>query len=85
LNELYDRILGLFHKKYQSSGGVRLIGAGLMNLETGNSFHPQELFEDSAARGKSRKDRRLEEAILEINRKHPDSVLRRSRSWLSPF
>ncbi|MDR2617912.1 MAG: DNA polymerase IV, partial [Treponema sp.] len=39
LNELYDRILGLFHKKYQSSGGVRLIGAGLMNLETGNSFH----------------------------------------------
>ncbi|MDR0390027.1 MAG: DNA polymerase IV, partial [Spirochaetaceae bacterium] len=29
LNELYDRLLNLFHKKYQRGRGLRLLGAGL--------------------------------------------------------
>ncbi|MDR2747698.1 MAG: DNA polymerase IV, partial [Treponema sp.] len=32
LNDLYARILTLFRKKYQNGRGLRLIGAGLMNL-----------------------------------------------------
>ena len=38
-NELYERLLGLFHQKYRSGRGVRLLGAGLMNLETRNAHH----------------------------------------------
>jgi DNA polymerase-4 len=33
-NELYERLLGLFYKKYRPGKGLRLLGAGLMNLET---------------------------------------------------
>jgi DNA polymerase-4 len=74
LNELYGRVLSLFHKKYQKGRGVRLLGAGLMNLEEGGVFQ-SGLFDQS-----SEKERRLEEAILSINKKHPDAVLRRGRT-----
>jgi len=73
LNELYDRLLGLFHKKYQKGRGVRLIGAGLMNLEDG-SVTQGNLFDDDAE-----KERGLEQTILAINKKFPNAALRRGR------
>jgi DNA polymerase-4 len=77
LNELYDRVLALFRKRHRRGKGVRLIGAGLMNLE--NILARQgELFNEEGE-----KERRLEEAIFEINRKHPNAALRRGRSLLS--
>jgi DNA polymerase-4 len=76
LNDLYFRVLALFRKKYQGGRGLRLIGAGLMNLEEGP--RQQELF-DAAGE----KERRLEKAILDINRRFPNAALRRSRSRLS--
>jgi len=77
LNDLYDRLLGLFRKKYLKGRGVRLLGAGLMNLEDGTE-RQGELFGES-----EEKDRRLEVAILDINKKFPDAALRRGRSWLA--
>jgi len=77
LNELYDRLLGLFRRKYRKGRGLRLLGAGLMNLEDGTELQG-ELFGDDAE-----KDRRLEKAILDINKKFPDAALRRGRSWLA--
>ena len=77
LNDLYDRLLGLFRKKYQKGRGVRLIGAGLMNLENGNMTQGN-LFDTGAD-----KERSLEKAILSINKKYPDAALRRGRSWLA--
>lgn len=76
MNELYGRVLALFHKKYQRGRGVRLIGAGLMNLETRG--RQGDLFD-----GGNEKERRLEKSILEINKKHPGAPLRRGRSWLA--
>jgi DNA polymerase-4 len=73
LNELYDRLLGLFHKKYRRGRGVRLIGAGLMNLEDG-SVTQGNLFDDGAE-----KERDLEQTILAINKKFPNAALRRGR------
>jgi DNA polymerase-4 len=73
LNELYDRLLALFRKKYQKGRGVRLIGAGLMNLEDG-SFTQGNLFDDGAE-----KERGLEQTILAINKKFPNAALRRGR------
>jgi DNA polymerase-4 len=77
LNELYDRILALFRKKHRRGKGVRLIGAGLMNLES-VSVHQEELFNEDGE-----KERRLEEMILELNRKYPKAALRRGRSLLA--
>jgi DNA polymerase-4 len=73
LNDLYDRLLGLFQKKYQKGRGVRLIGAGLMNLEDG-SVTQGNLFDDGAE-----KERGLEQTILAINKKFPNAALRRGR------
>jgi DNA polymerase-4 len=75
LNDLYARILTLFRKKYQNGRGLRLIGAGLMNLEEGP--RQQDLFDTAE------KERKLEKAILDINRRFPNAALRRSRSSLS--
>jgi DNA polymerase-4 len=78
MNELYERILGLFRKKYRAGRGIRLIGAGLLNLETGQGARQNELFDDG-----EEKEKRLEETILEINHKFPEAALKRGRSWLA--
>jgi len=77
LNDFYKRVLNLFHRKYQKGRGIRLIGAGLMNLETGNNTRQGDLFDQG-----SDKERRLEESILKINKKHPGAAVHRSRSVL---
>ena len=84
LNDFYRRVLDLFHRKYPGERkgkqlGIRLIGAGLVNLKKGTPLHQGDLFSE----GKD-KERRLEESILSINSKHPKAALRRSRSTLAP-
>jgi DNA polymerase-4 len=76
LNDLYAKVLALFRKKYQNGRGLRLVGAGLMNLEDGP--RQRDLFDAGAE-----KERKLEKAILDINRRFPGAALRRSRSRLS--
>jgi DNA polymerase-4 len=78
LNDLYARVLALFRKKYRPGRGVRLIGAGLMNLEEGDGVRQGDLFG-----APNEKERTLEQAILKINAKFPNAALRRSRSRLS--
>jgi DNA polymerase-4 len=80
MDDLYERVLSLFRKKYRPGRGVRLIGAGLMNLEAEAGGAQQELFEPA---GDVEKEHRLEEAILAINKKYPQAALRRGRSWLN--
>jgi DNA polymerase-4 len=74
LSDFYDRCLALFHKKYRAGRGVRLLGAGLMNLEAA-AVHQADLFGE-----RSEKERRLEEAILKINNKFPGAALRLGRT-----
>ncbi|MDR1947934.1 MAG: DNA polymerase IV [Spirochaetaceae bacterium] len=78
MNELFERLSALFHRKYQSGRGVRLIGAGFMNLETENTLHQGELFDAG-----DKKERDLEKYILEINKKFPGAALKKGRSWLA--
>jgi DNA polymerase-4 len=77
LNALYDRVSALFRKKHRQGKGVRLIGAGLMNLEN-VSVSQGDLFNEEGE-----KERHLEEIILELNRKYPNAALRRGRSLLA--
>jgi DNA polymerase-4 len=74
LNDLYDRLLGLFRKKYQKGRGVRLLGAGLLNLEKGGA-RQGDLFDTQ-----TEKAQKLEKTILEINKKFPDAALHRART-----
>jgi len=79
LNDLYKKALYLFHRKYRKGRGIRLIGAGLINLEAKKTLRQGDLFTQG-----SEKERRLEESILSINAKYPGAALRRSRSTLAP-
>ena len=74
LNEFYERLLALFHKKYRTGRGIRLIGAGVGNMETKTTTRQTELFDTAGE-----KERKLEESILEINRKFPNAALKRGR------
>ena len=74
LNEFYEQLLALFHKKYRTGRGIRLLGAGVVNLESKSDARQSELF-DSA----SEKERILEKSILEINSKYPNAALKRGR------
>jgi DNA polymerase-4 len=74
LNELYERVMTVFREKYKKGRGIRLIGAGLMNLEDCD-IRQAELFND-----RSEKEHNLEKSILEINKKFPKAALKRGRS-----
>jgi DNA polymerase-4 len=77
LDSLYGRVRALFRRKYQAGRGVRLIGAGLMNLERADLPRQKDLFDNG-----NEKERALEKTILEINKRFPSAALRRSRSRL---
>ena len=87
LNDFYKRVLELFHRKYEKDKnsangrgmGIRLIGAGFINLNPEIPIRQGDLFGE-----KNEKERRLEESILKINKKHPGAALRRGRSTLAP-
>jgi DNA polymerase-4 len=74
LNELYERVMTVFREKYKKGRGIRLIGAGLMNLEDCD-LRQAELFNTQ-----SEKEHKLEKSILEINKKFPKAALKRGRS-----
>jgi DNA polymerase-4 len=78
INELYDTLLMLFNKKYNSradgSKGVRLLGAALQNLhDKTEAVAQEELFDDTKPIDK--KNKILEEQIVKINNKFPDAAL----------
>jgi DNA polymerase-4 len=78
INELFEHLRDLFRRKYQKGRGVRLIGGGLSNLETGSAARQGDLFD-----GDNEKERNLEKQILEINKKFPGAALKKGRSWLT--
>jgi DNA polymerase-4 len=78
INELFDCLSTLLRRKRKSGRGVRLIGAGLLNLETGGSPRQGELFDET-----DEKKRALDKYILEINKKFPAAALRRGRSLMA--
>ncbi|AEF85344.1 DNA polymerase IV [Treponema primitia ZAS-2] len=77
INELFDHLSALFRRKRQDGRGVRLIGAGLSNLETDHTPLQRELFDTG-----NEKEQALEKYILEINKKFPGAALRKGRSLM---
>jgi DNA polymerase-4 len=78
VNEFYARVLKLFNEKYEKGRGIRLLGAGLQNLEERAEAAAQDLFtEEKPAR--TAKEEKLEETIMAINRKFPKAAIHRGR------
>jgi DNA polymerase-4 len=73
MNDLFDRVCSLFHRKYRRGRGVRLIGVALSNIEADGGDSPGLFdFEDA-------KKKKLEKCIHEINKKFPDAAVKKAR------
>jgi DNA polymerase-4 len=72
IDDMYRRVCGLFRKKYRGGRGIRLIGAGLSGLEDVSVPAQGALFTDT----RTEKEAVLEQAIFQINKKHPNAVKR---------
>ncbi|MDR3355728.1 MAG: DNA polymerase IV [Spirochaetaceae bacterium] len=73
MNDMFERVCALFRRKYRRGMGIRLIGAGLMNLEADGAT-PAELFDFEDDRKK-----KLEKCIHEINKKFPAAAIKKAR------
>jgi DNA polymerase-4 len=72
--DLYERVKALFHQKYQKGRAVRLIGAGLMNIKEAEAAQGELFgFDDE-------KTQKLEQCILDINKKFPGAALKKART-----
>jgi DNA polymerase-4 len=78
INGLFDHLSALFRRKRRIGRGVRLIGAGLMNLETNDTPLQGELFDEPGD-----KEGALDRYVHEINKKFPGAALRRGRSLMA--
>jgi len=76
VDDLYERSLALFNKKYQASRGVRLLGVGVMNVKEGSGAIQGELFDQESA-----KKRAVEQSILALNKKFPKNPVKKARMF----
>ena len=72
LDNLYERASLLFDKKYEQGRGIRLLGLGVQNTDSGPQ--QQNLFDF----GESKKSR-VEKAILSLEEKDPSIKIRKAR------
>lgn len=73
-DELLERCMRIFRKKYERGKGIRLLGIGLYGVEKGGTPVQAELFDF----GNSKKDK-LEKALFEMERKNPSLKVRKAR------
>jgi DNA polymerase-4 len=79
MGELYSQALKLFYGKWQSGRGIRLLGVGLANLTTEQEQSEDAGLFDDVPRV-DEKQRRLEETILQINRKFPKAASKKAQT-----
>ncbi|MDR0410333.1 MAG: DNA polymerase IV [Spirochaetaceae bacterium] len=72
MNDLFERVCSLFRRKRKYGRGIRLIGAGLMNLEPYCPVNELFSFEDE-------RKKKLERCIHEINKKFPKASVKKAR------
>jgi len=71
---LFDKAKELFYKKYESGRGIRLLGAGVQNVEKGLGEEQGELFDFGQS-----KIQMLEKTILSLKEQNPDIPLKKAR------
>lgn len=74
IDDLYERALSIFDKKYDFGRGIRLLGVGVQNVISTNEIIQPELFEND-----NKKKQTVEKAILDLEAKHPKIKVQKAR------
>lgn len=74
IDDLYERALSIFDKKYDFGRGIRLLGVGVQNVIGTNEIIQPELFEND-----NKKKQTIEKAILDLESKHPKIKVQKAR------
>ena len=74
-DDLFEKLKSIFEKKYEIGRGIRLLGAGLENIQ-GKDAPIQEVLFDFG----EKKKQAVENAILKISSKHPEIKIQKART-----
>lgn len=74
IDDLFSKAKELFHKKWETGRGVRLLGLGFENVENEDRPFQQNLFENG-----NEKKQKVEKAILNLSKKHPEIKVHKAR------
>lgn len=77
-DELYERALDLFKKKYESGRGIRLLGISISNTEKQDDILERELFDFG-----EKKKQLVEKSILGLKKKNPDLEIHKARLMIN--
>lgn len=75
LDSFFEILKNLFEKKYIQGRGIRLLGVGFENIEDKELTEQLSLFEDI-----NKKKNKVEKAILELSKKHPEIKIQKART-----
>lgn len=73
-DDLFERALSIFDKKYEFGRGIRLLGVGVQNVINSNQIIQPELFENE-----NKKKQTVEKAILDLEARHPKIKVKKAR------
>lgn len=73
-DDFFEKVKALFEKKYEQNRGIRLLGAGLENIQGAEIPEQETLFDFG-----EKKKQALEKAILKISQKHPEVKVKKAR------
>ena len=76
LDSYFEIVKRLFEKKYQIGRGIRLLGVGFENVVEDSKPEQQELFPNN-----DEKKHKVEQAILNLSKKHPEIKIRKARTF----
>lgn len=74
-DDLFEKLKSLFERKYEPGRALRLLGAGLENIEDENSAKQEVLFDFG-----EKKKQAVENAILKLSSKHPEIKIQKART-----
>ncbi len=74
-DDLFEKLKSIFEKKYETGRGIRLLGAGLENIQ-GKDAPMQEVLFDFG----EKKKQAVENAILKLSTKHPEIKIQKART-----
>lgn len=75
VDSFYEILTSLFEQKYEKNRGIRLLGVGFENIENEEKPYQQSLFDDS-----DKKKQKVEQAILKLQKKHPEIKVQKART-----
>lgn len=73
-DDLFERAISIFDKKYEFGRGIRLLGIGVQNV-----INPSEIIQPELFENENKKKQAVEKAILNLETKHPTIKVKKAR------